>query len=118
MRKAINFDMDTKKLKEKGFEHLSTPYSLVKNFMINNNFIHQQGSGYVSQKQMNKKEILKIINKMKNELPWAIGCFSDIVVSNIDEKQFNLTSYFNEEIDNSSIEDKKIKLSNDIDFGM
>ena len=55
MRKAINFDLDTKKLKDaycvtnRPLEYLKA-YGEIKDFMKSKGFLHRQWSGYVSNK--------------------------------------------------------------------
>lgn len=53
--KAVNFDLDTNKLKEH-FEHRSGVYSKIKNFMIKNGFEHRQYSGYKSLKPLDNTD--------------------------------------------------------------
>jgi virulence-associated protein VapD len=51
--KALNFDLDTKKLREKfGEKGRRKAYSRVKTFLTKNGFSHRQWSGYASLKPM------------------------------------------------------------------
>lgn len=88
MRKSINFDLSTNALLEH-FSHTSIPYSQLKNFMLENGFEHDQYSGYVSIKSINKAEISLLIEKLREELPWIKDCVLKFKVTNIG-KQFDL----------------------------
>lgn len=47
MRKAINFDIDTKKYEEFTGKKSPFAYDEIKRFLKRNGFEHRQGSGYV-----------------------------------------------------------------------
>lgn len=53
MRKALNFDLDTKKYEENTGKHSPTAYVEIKRFLEKNNFEHRQGSGYISKDSLN-----------------------------------------------------------------
>lgn len=48
MRKALNFDLDTKKYEEFTHRPAPTAYAEIWRFLKKNDFEHRQGSGYVS----------------------------------------------------------------------
>lgn len=62
MRKAINFDLDTKKLKDaycvtnRPLEYLKA-YGEIKDFMKSKGFLHRQWSGYVSKEPLSKAQV-------------------------------------------------------------
>ncbi len=58
MRKAINFDIDTKKYEEYTGKKAPTAYAEVKKFLKKNGFEHRQGSGYVSKNSLDDLRIL------------------------------------------------------------
>ncbi|PIE74183.1 MAG: hypothetical protein CSA19_01055 [Deltaproteobacteria bacterium] len=69
VRKVINFDLDTKALRE----HLgeaSKGYYKIKRFMLKNGFTHRQGSGYISNDAMDEKDVRFLIEKIKPSMPW------------------------------------------------
>ena len=63
MRKAINFDLDTKKLKDaycvtnRPLEYLKA-YGEIKDFMKSKGFLHRQWSGYVSKEPLGFKPLI------------------------------------------------------------
>ena len=63
--KAINFDLETKRVKE--IFHSNSPYiylkayQLVSKFLKSNDFKHRQFSGYISSKKMSDAEILNMV---------------------------------------------------------
>ena len=57
--------------------------------MLENGFEHDQYSGYVSIKSINKAEISLLIEKLREELPWIKDCVLKFKVTNIG-KQFDL----------------------------
>lgn len=94
MKKAINFDLDTKKLKEiyctagKPLEYLKG-YKEIKEFMKENGFAHRQWSGYVSDNPMSKMQVERFVEKMTNELPWLAKCVNKFDVTDIG-KQYDM----------------------------
>lgn len=84
VRKAINFDLDTKALKEfyPGKDYRAA-YGEIKNFMENNGFEHRQWSGYVSVKALDQKEIVSSIKKIAKKFPWLSQCVNRFDVTNI-----------------------------------
>ena len=68
MRKALNFDLDTKKYEENTGKHSPTAYVEIKRFLEKNNFEHRQGSGYISKDSLNDGKVFAIIQSMSIEL--------------------------------------------------
>lgn len=109
MRKAINFDLDTKKLKEvycttnNPLEYLKA-YKEIKTFMKENGFSHRQLSGYSSDKPMSKTQVERFVEKLTDEFPWFAQCVSRFDVTNIG-KQYDMMK----KIQNSEPVKQKIK---------
>lgn len=65
MRKALNFDLDTKKYEEITGKSAPTAYYQIQKFLENRGFEHRQGSGYVSSKSLNDAEITSLTRQME-----------------------------------------------------
>lgn len=83
MRKALNFDLDTKKYEEYTGRKATTAYKEIKRFLKRNNFEHRQGSGYISMDSLTDGKIFAIIQNMSVELKWLRTCVKQIDVTNI-----------------------------------
>ena len=94
MRKAINFDIDTKKYEEHTRKKASTAYAEIKRFLKKNGFEHRQGSGYVSKNSLDDLRITAIITNMTLTLKWLRFCVKEIDVTNIG-KQHSLLDTIN-----------------------
>ncbi len=95
-QKAINFDLDTNALKEyypKKDYHQA--YDDIKKFMTKNGFEHRQGSGYVSSDKLSNKDILKLTEKIVNNMPWISKSVNKFDATNIG-KVYDLTKYIKE----------------------
>lgn len=106
MRKAINFDIDTKKYEEFTGKPAPTAYAQIKRFLKKNGFEHRQGSGYVSKDSLDDQKITAIIMNMTFNLSWLKYCIKQIDVTNIG-KQHSLVDTINKapiETDLSDIE--------------
>jgi len=76
MRKSLNFDLDTNKLKKHyPNKNYTNAYEDIKKFLLKNGFEHRQGSGYISQKEMSSNKVAKIIKKLANQFSWIKHCF-------------------------------------------
>lgn len=89
-RKAINFDLDTNKLKE----YYPNPswrnaYQDIRNYMTQHGFEHRQGSGYISKNDMSYNVAFTITKEMAEENYWLLACANKIDVTNIG-KQFDI----------------------------
>ena len=80
--KAINFDLDTNKLK-KYYPRYQQAYSDLLRFFKVNGFLHRQGSGYVSKEKMSSADIVDLIG--------AFQCVKKIDVTNVGA-QYDLTA--------------------------
>ncbi len=110
MRKAINFDIDTKKYEEYTGKKALTAYAEVKKFLKKNGFEHRQGSGYVSKNSLDDLRITAIITNMTLTLKWLRFCVKEIDVTNIG-KQHSLLDTINKpyiEDDLSNLDDIEI----------
>jgi len=75
MRKSLNFDLNTKKLKEYyPNNNYTNAYEDIKKFLLKNGFEHRQGSGYISEKEMSIKEVTIIIEDLNDSHPWLHPC--------------------------------------------
>lgn len=88
-RKAINFDLDTNKMKElklypKGYRTLGA--SLKKH-----GFEHRQGSGYISKERIDSIMVARIIESVTKEQVWLAECVRKIDVTDIG-RQHDLTA--------------------------
>ncbi|EAH9594056.1 virulence-associated protein VapD [Campylobacter coli] len=88
-RKAINFDLSTKSL-EKYFKDTREPYSLIKNFMLENGFEHRQYSGYTSKEPINERRVIRIVNKLTKKFTWLGECVKEFDITEIGEEQYSL----------------------------
>lgn len=110
MRKAINFDIDTKKYEEYTGKKVPTAYAEVKKILKKNGFEHRQGSGYVSKNSLDDLRITAIITNMTLTLKWLRFCVKEIDVTNIG-KQHSLLDTINKpyiEDDLSNLDDIEI----------
>lgn len=93
-RKAINFDLDTKKLSINYGKSRRNAYREIGNFLEKNGFKHRQWSGYVSEKKMSHMEIEKLNIKMFKNFPWLISCARRFDVTDLG-KNYNLIKMYN-----------------------
>ena len=82
--KAINFDLNTKALKQ--YYPLSNwrrAYDDINKLLLANGFEHRQGSGYFSKQKMRKTELSSIIKILSLQFPWLKKCVKQFDVTNI-----------------------------------
>ena len=94
MKKALNFDLDTKKYEEITGKPAPTAYGEIRDFLKKNDFEHRQGSGYISKNSLSDVKIFAIIQNMSIELGWLRSCVRQIDVTNIG-KQHSLIDAVN-----------------------
>lgn len=94
MRKAINFDIDTKKYEKYTNKKASNAYEEIRRFLKKVGFKHRQGSGYISKASLADEDITAIIIKMSLTLGWLRYCIRQIDVTNIG-KQHSLIDIIN-----------------------
>lgn len=94
MRKALNFDLDTKKYEEYTSKPSPTAYIKIRNFLKKHDFEHRQGSGYISKESLNDGKVFAIIQSMAMEFDWLGYCVKQIDITNIG-KQHSLIDTIN-----------------------
>lgn len=87
-RKAINFDLDTNKMKE--MDLYPNGYKLLGASLKKRGFEHRQGSGYVSKERMDSVTVARIIESITKEQRWLAKCVNKIDVTDIG-RQHDLT---------------------------
>lgn len=92
-KKAINFDLDTVKMKK--FSLYPAGYKLLKKSFQGLGFEHRQGSGYISAEKLDSDQINDIIGLIIQENPWLAECVRKIDVTDIG-RQHDLTSVVKE----------------------
>lgn len=95
VRKAIHFDLSTKSL-EKYFKDTREPYSLIKEFMLENGFEHRQYSGYASIEPMDEYDISNLTRKLSKNFTWLSSCVQKFYVTDIGE-QYSLIHILKED---------------------
>lgn len=83
MKKAINFDIDTKKYEAYTGKKPPSAYHEIKKFLKKNGFEHRQGSGYISEKNLNDSDVITLITNMTLKFDWLKYCVKEIDVTNI-----------------------------------
>lgn len=86
-RKAINFDLDTHRLKAfytDGDYH--TAYYDLRHFFAAHGFEHRQGSGYLSAAKLTSADIYDLMDDLAQAFPWLGQCVNKIDVTNISQQ--------------------------------
>ena len=94
MKKAINFDKDTKEYEKYTGKNAPTAYNEIKRFLKKNGFEHRQGSGYISKESLAEWKVTAIITRMSLQLEWLKHCVKAMDVTTIG-KQHSLISTVN-----------------------
>jgi cell filamentation protein len=82
--KALNFDLDTKKLKVVfGEKSYTRGYHEIERFLKANGFEHKQWSGYASVKPMSYSEIFITVERLVEKCPWFADCMNKFDATNI-----------------------------------
>lgn len=93
-KKALNFDLDTKILKQVYSEvSYTNAYYEIRNFLSKHGFVHRQGSGYVSIKPLTNTKILSITKEMNEELPWLAYCVKEFDVTSVGKSHSLLDNF-------------------------
>ena len=87
--KAINFDLDTRLLRQY-YKRYQQAYADLLRFFIKRNFSHRQGSGYVSNDKLTSADIVDVIGDLRKEFEWSGTCIKKIDVTNVGV-QYDLT---------------------------
>lgn len=114
--KAINFDLDTKALKEYYPKSRRNAYREIGNFLKDNGFSHRQWSGYVSNIEMDSLNISNLNKKLWKEFPWLEQCANKIDVTDIG-RSFDLKLMHQRQL-NKDKEMENSSVKNDISFNM
>lgn len=110
MRKAINFDINTKKYEKLTKRKSPTAYKELSIIFEQNDFVHRQCSGYISKESLTNNDIIAVINDMLEELTWLKYCVKKMDVTNIG-KQYSLLELINSSFDEIDLLfDKEIDL--------
>lgn len=97
--KAINFDLDTHKLKIfYSSSRYQGAYDKIRRFLEKRGFVHRQWSGYQSINKMSDAEITFIITEMGKHFPWLAQCVNRIDITNIG-RNYDLTAALTPETD-------------------
>ena len=82
--KAINFDLDTFRLRQIfGEKGRRKAYLQIKRFLLKNGFEHKQWSGYVSLKPMSYADVYDIVFKMVDQHSWLPTCVNQFDATNV-----------------------------------
>ena len=82
--KAVYFDLKIDDLKKHYSEKAPKgAYRRIKTLMLANGFHHAQYSGYHSTTKMRDLEVIDVIEKMRDALPWLGKCANHFEVTNI-----------------------------------
>ena len=94
MRKAINFDIDTKKYESYTGQKAPLAYAQIRRFLKKYEFKHRQGSGYVSNGNISTIDIGILVADMSMKFDWLNHCIKEIDATNIG-KQYSLVDAIN-----------------------
>jgi virulence-associated protein VapD len=83
-RRQFAFDLDTKKLADVfGADHISTAYTQIKDFLLDRDFLHEQGSVYVSHGAITRKSAKDTFNELAEICPWIPECANKFTMTNV-----------------------------------
>ncbi|MDB7980804.1 hypothetical protein [Faecalicoccus pleomorphus] len=109
-RKAINFDLDTRKLKElypstspNGWRQA---WAQIESFLKEQGSIHVQYSGYQSLEPMWTNEVFIVMENLQNKYPWFRDCATSADVTIVTDR-YNILEYLkNQELKTSTLENQ------------
>lgn len=82
--RAINFDLNTQKLREHYSEtNPKGAYKDIMKYLDELGFSHRQYSGYCSKKALSDKDLLIVIDRLFQKFPWLDECSTVFDVTNI-----------------------------------
>lgn len=97
--KAVNFDLDTKALKQHYPGKVwRNAYSDIRRFLIKNGFRHRQWSGYISERKMARADVVALVLKLKETFPWIQECVNHFDITDIG-KTFDMQGMLTERND-------------------
>lgn len=83
-KKALNFDLDTKLLKESyPGKHYFNAYRDIKHFLENNGFLWRQGSGYISSQRLTDVEVRGVVVDLSEKFDWLKRCVKQFDVTDV-----------------------------------
>ena len=83
-RKQITFDIDTNVAKQiLGEKNYTNVYAHIRSFMNKRNWIHIEGSVYVSKMPMSNIKTAHLVNDLKNKYPYLNKCIREMHQSDI-----------------------------------
>ncbi|MDE6884705.1 MAG: hypothetical protein K2P32_02915 [Clostridia bacterium] len=86
-RKAINFDLDTTKMKS--LDVYPNGYKQIKKTLKDCGFIHRQGSGYVSKNEIIQADVMDTVMTLVDKHSWFVDCVNKLDVTDVG-KQYDL----------------------------
>lgn len=86
---AINFDLSVKECKAVFGGSRSKAYRVLKKDMLEHGFVHDQGSGYVSEKQLSQVQIIRRLKGLFKRNEWLNQCCKKLRVTRIAEDIFS-----------------------------
>lgn len=113
MKKALNFDLDTRKYEAITNKSASTAYYQIQKFLENNCFEHRQGSGYVSKVSLTDIDVSNIVTEMATKLVWLKDCIKQFDVTNVG-RQYSLLQLMSDTSINQEIEHKSNEIDNNV----
>lgn len=72
--KAINFDLDTNKLRLFYPRYQQAYKDLLIRFFKEHDFSHRQGSGYISNRKLSSADIVDLIGELRKRFRWSESC--------------------------------------------
>lgn len=103
--RALNFDLKLKLLRKYyPKKNILNAYKDIKSFMIKNDFLHRQWSGYRSNEMLTDWQVAELMLEMRNELPWIDKCSTKIDVTNI-ERIYDIKRFFDSHDSNEKYRD-------------
>lgn len=82
--KAVNFDLDTHKLKELyPGNRYKNAYDDLRRFFKRHGYSHRQGSGYISDEKQSTTDIYDLMDEVSTAYTWIGECVNRIDVTNV-----------------------------------
>lgn len=98
-RKQITFDLKQEALRQffpKGEStspiHYKKAYTAIRRFMKRNGFDHRQYSVYISKEKLTTVDVVVLMSKLAEAMPWLFRCVTEIDVTNIGNQHSLLQS--------------------------
>lgn len=107
MKKSINFDLDTNKLKEVyPNKSYTQAYDDIKRFLTKNGFEHRQGSGYISKEDMTTLEVSDTLKELNKKHTWLKDSCKTLDYYDVG-KAFNGLDIFDKVQDKTNFKEQK-----------